>query len=454
MEPSQGHPQRAERGGLVERAGADSEMNTVDSWPISSLRTRCRVGAVDTAESVSKLSQDEVVASRRIPPFVDCRAPLLGEKAEAPGGKVCTPVSLAGATEPGKEFADYASCDVVRTQRPYYPSAPATVPVPRDPRLDDPAFKTEVEWARTQVAATGCVCCHDSRHAPRGTSQWDISAPGVWLDTVSDSGLALFAGLADSSVLGAYPVAENNGFDRLHVGVPSTDPDRMRALVEQELLHRGVSEEDSRKVPPFGGPIYESSVRPPTPCGAGEGVAPDGRVFFSASARYVYVLENGSKNPGVPPNLDRPAGTLFRLDVLASQDPVETGTLSYGMTPEGSFQVIPEKGKAPALLKGKTYQLTALRDVGIPVTNCTFVFGEPLPTAEPKPKSSDSFGAKCGKSADCSAPADYCAVQPGQPEGYCTATGCKEDASLCPGGWGCFDASMFQPGAPSFCSKP
>ncbi|HET9953572.1 MAG TPA: hypothetical protein VFQ61_03660 [Polyangiaceae bacterium] len=389
-----------------------------------------------------------------IPPFVDCRPPLPGEKTEAPSGKVCTPVSIAGATEPGKEFANYAACDIVRTQRPYYPSAPAAVPDPQDPRLDDPTFKTEVEWARVQVAATGCVCCHDSRYAPRGPSQWDISAAGVWLDTVSDSCLALFAGLADSSVLGAFPVSENNGFDRMQVGVPSTDPARMRALVEQELMRRGVSEEDSRKVPPFGGPIYESSVRPPTSCGAGEGVAPDGHVFFKSSARYVYVLENGSNNPGVPPNLDRPAGTLFRLDVLASQDPIESGTLTYGSTPQGSFQVVPAEGTAPALQTGKVYQLTALRDVGVPVTNCTFVFGEPVPTADPEPMPSDSFGAKCGKPEDCSAPAVYCAVQPGQTEGYCTASGCKEDASRCPGGWGCFDTSMFQPGGPSFCSKP
>lgn len=39
-----------------------------------------------------------------IPPFVDCRQPLAGEKGEGPGGKVCTNVAISGCTEPGKYF--------------------------------------------------------------------------------------------------------------------------------------------------------------------------------------------------------------------------------------------------------------------------------------------------------------------------------------------------------------
>jgi hypothetical protein len=398
-----------------------------------------------------------------IPPFQDCRAPLAGDTATRPDGKLCTNVSIAGAAEPGKSFASYASCEVVRTQRPYYPKPPAKVPATSDPRTGDASVMGEVAWAKSQIASTGCVCCHDGKVASGGASQWDISASPIWLDTISDSGLALFAGLADSSVLGAYPASDNHGFDRTAAGIPTTDTARMQRFVATELERRGVSEAQSRAVAPFGGPIYANSVRPATACTGGEGIAPDGRVVFgSGTARYVYVLESGSKNPGVPPNLDRPQGTLWRLDVLPSADAIESG-FAYGTTPAGSYQDTPPATPAPALVKGKTYQLTALRDVGLPIANCLFVFGEPLvssPPTEPvpdagPPASEDGFGAVCTDSAGCTqGTATYCAVQPGQPKGYCTATGCKDKPSVCPPKWGCFDLSTFQPGGPAFCTKP
>ncbi len=399
-----------------------------------------------------------------IPPFLDCRPPLAGEVASGPDGKVCTYVSIAGATQPDKSFAGAASCDVVRTQRPYYARPPAKVPSASDPRLKDASFMGELAWAKSQIAATGCVCCHDSQIAPRGTAQWDISAGSVWLDTLSDTGLALFAGFADSSVLGAYPAAANHGFDRTSTGIPTTDTPRMRRFVEAELTRRGISEGQARATPPFGGPIYENSVRPPAACGPSEGVDPQGRVAWQGGkARYVYVLEAGSKNPGVPPNLDRPQGTVWRLDVLPSAEAVDSGLL-YGTTPAGSYQDTPAEGFAPALVKGRTYQLTTLRDVGLPTTSCLFVFGEPLatapPSAPPPPPPSDggaaggSFGAACGSSAACSGAANYCALSPGASTGYCTATGCKANPSVCPDKWGCLDLSSFQPGSPAICTKP
>ncbi|MBK6461196.1 MAG: hypothetical protein IPF92_09335 [Myxococcales bacterium] len=393
-----------------------------------------------------------------IPPFLDCRPPLAGESA-GPDGKVCTAVSIAGATQPEKSFSQYASCDVVRTQRPYYPREPAKVPSASDPRLKDAAFMGELAWAKSQIAATGCACCHDSRITPRGPAQWDIAAEPLWLDTLSDTGLALFAGLADSSVLGAYPAAANHGFDRSATGIPTTDTPRMKRFVDAELARRRIPEAQARAVPPFGGPIYENSVRPATACGPGEGVEPQGRVLFKGgTARYVYVLEAGSKNPGVPPNLDRPQGTVWRLDVLPSAEALESG-LRYGTTPAGSYQDTPSEGFAPSLVKGKTYQLTALRDVGLPTTSCLFVFGEPLGTAAPAPSpsggaASGSFGATCTDSTGCSGAASYCALMPGRSSGYCTATGCKANPSVCPEKWGCLDLSSFQPGAPPICTKP
>lgn len=392
-----------------------------------------------------------------IPPFEACREPVAGESATRPDGKVCANVSIAGATESGRSFAGYASCDVVRTQRPYYPASPAKEGSASDPRLSDAAFMTELAWAKSQIAASGCVCCHDATVTPRGASQWDISKGPIWLDTLSDNGLALFAGYADSSVLGAYPADKNHGFDRTATGIPTTDTARMKRFLGAELSRRGLSEEKARAVAPFGGPIYDNAIKPPTTCGAGEGVAPDGRILWNGgSARYVYVLEAGSKNPGVPPNLDRPAGTVWKLDVLASADAVASG-LGYGKTPAGSFQDVPGTGRAPELVKGKSYVLYVLKDVGLPLTNCSFSFGNPVSPATAPAPSGDAgagFGATCSDDSGCSAPASYCAKMPGAPTGFCTRTGCKTDQSICPPGWGCFDSARFQPGGPNFCQKP
>lgn len=310
-----------------------------------------------------------------IPPFVDCRAPQAGQTGASADGKVCTPVAVAGCTETGKYYPDYASCEVVRTQRPYWPKPAAATPKSDDPRLQDAAFMRELSWVTEQARATACTCCHDSKQAPAGPSQWYIDAAPIWTDTVSDSGIVLFAGLADSSVLGAYPAEENNGFQRTETGFPSTDAARMRAFFVNELARRNISEEKARATPPFGGPLYAISQAPPKPCGDGVGIMSDGSIRWSgdAKARYVYVLESGSKNPGVPPNLDLPKGTLWRLDVLASADALAAG-FRYGTTPAGSFQAFPETGRAPALVSGKTYHLAVMRDLAFPAENCLFTY--------------------------------------------------------------------------------
>ncbi len=309
-----------------------------------------------------------------IPPFVDCRDPLPGEAGTGPNGKVCTNVSIAGCTEEGKSFAAYASCEVVKTQRPFWPKPAAGATDPNDPRLEDQAFMNELAWVTKQVESSACVCCHDSSLSNGKAGVWDIRKEAIWTDTVPDSGLALFAGIADSSVLGAYPADQNHGFDRTLVGLPSTDPARMRAFFVAELARRGITEEQAKLVPPFGGPIYANMIAEPTVCDASEGVLPDGTVgWWGGSARYLYVMEEKSKNPGVPPNLDLPEGTIWRLDVLASANPIESG-LRYGSTPEGTFQSFPEKTPTARLTKGQKYHFVALRDVGIMMSNCIFTY--------------------------------------------------------------------------------
>ena len=407
-----------------------------------------------------------------IPPYRSCEPPKSGGPGQGPNGEVCTNVMISGATEEGRYFPDYASCGVVITQRPFWSAPPARTTAPDDPRLKDAAYMEELAWAKTQIEATGCVCCHDSKSLGKQASQWDVRAEPIWLDSLSDTGLALFAGLADSSVLGAYHADENNGFDRTTIGIPTTDIPRMERFMKAELTRRGISEAEARAVPPFGGPIYENRVAKPTACKAGEGITPEGRVRWQGgNARYVYVLDEKSENPGVPPNLDLPEGTQWRLDVLPNADGVASG-LTFGTTPAGSFQAFPERTPAAALEQGKTYHLTVLRDVGLPLVNCLFTFGEPV--AEPQPIDAGApmstpdggasactlpggdeagFGAACKSSADCTCAASYCALQPGQSTGYCSKTGCSPDARECPSGWSCFDLSRFVPGQPAFCAR-
>ena len=68
-----------------------------------------------------------------------------------------------------------------------------------------------------------------------------------------------------------------------------------------------------------------------------------------------------------------------------------------------------------------------------------------------------TFGAPCTDDethAECGGDATYCAVQPGQAEGYCTATGCTENPEVCPSDWGCLNLGAFDPTLPSVCTRP
>lgn len=307
------------------------------------------------------------------PPTRTCRAPRAGERPGAsPNGEVCTWNAISASTEEGRRFDDYASCEQVRTQRPYYPVEAAPARATPDPRMSDPTYVAELTWVRSQVESSACICCHSSRAAPLGTSNWFVEAPGNWMDSFHPSGLALGAGWIDSASFGAYPSEQNNGFARTLSGFPSTDPPRMQRFFERELAARGRTRESFAGAEPFGGPIYAQSVYTPTACAAGIGVGTDGVVQWSGgAARYVYVLDAGSANPGVPPNLDLPRGTRWRVDVPPTGSPMPSG-IPYGRVPAGATQRFPATGAPAPLVAGATYYLYVLLDVGIPVTRCTF----------------------------------------------------------------------------------
>ena len=312
-------------------------------------------------------------------PRLTCVDPKAGEPAgRSAGGKVCTWEAISGATEEGRHFEDYASCDRVRTQRPYYPvgvRAEASLP---DPRMDDPKYAAEVAWVKSQVQATACVCCHSTR-APEGSSNWFIESGPNFINSFGNRGLAMGAGWVDTVGFGAYPKEQNNGFTRAtpadpaHTIFVTTDNARMKTFFEQELAARGLA----RSLYPPGtygaGPLDDQRFYEPKDCTQSEGVGADGSIrWLNGSARYVYVLDANADSPTVPPNLDLPQGTIWRLDVPADGTAVKSGAVRYGQVPPGLKQAFPAAGAPAALVPGTKYYLTVLADVAIPNSRCIF----------------------------------------------------------------------------------
>jgi len=303
-----------------------------------------------------------------------CVDPLPGEPAgEGPDGQVCTWESVSGATEEGRRFVDYASCDPIFSQRPYVPYETTVDTSLDDARLSDTEWAEEFAWVTGQFESTSCSCCHAATYAPNGASGWDLEDEPIWLDGVDDDGLAMLAGWVDSTAFGAFDPADNNGFDRSVTGVPTTDIPRMVAFLEGELQRRGFEEQDFVATAPFGGVLYDQLFYVPEACPEDVGLMADGTLAWTGGpARYLYVLDKGSDSPGVPPNLDLPDGTVWRLDVDYSADPVRSG-VTYGEAPAGAQVTFPASGQAPELVRGQTYYLVALLDIYQPATRCEFV---------------------------------------------------------------------------------
>ena len=313
-------------------------------------------------------------------PERSCRDPLAGEDAgTSPNGQICTWEAISGATEAGRHFDQYASCDRVRTQRPYYPAAPAPDAERADERMNDPTYLAEQSWVRSQIESTACVCCHSTR-APDGSSNWFVESKGNFINSFNPRGLAMGAGWVNSVGFGAYPIEQNNGFSRSTPDRPTDsifvtqDPARMARFFEAELAHRGIAKAQFEGT--YGaGPLDDQRFFVPKACENGEGVDAQGRLIWrGGKARYVYVLEQNATSPTVPPNLDLPMGLIWRLDVPADGTPVTTGQVTFGTIPPGLTQRYPEAAAAPLpLVSGQTYYLYVTADVVQPITRCLFV---------------------------------------------------------------------------------
>lgn len=311
-------------------------------------------------------------------PVQRCDDPKVGEPPGlSPGGKVCTWEMISGATEEGRRFSDYASCDRVRTQRPYYPVPPAPTVGQADARMTDPTYTRELGWVKSQIESTACGCCH-STSAPKGPANWYLEAPGNFISSFLDSGIAMGAGWITSVGLGAYPAAQNNGFSRStptdpnHTIFVTTDDARMRTFFAAEATRRGLTKEQfTGQV--AAGPLESQLKFRPSACVRGEGVAADGRVIWrGGGARYVYILAESATTPTVPPNLDLPDATVWRVDVPFDGKPVMSGTFRYGQVPPGLTQRMPLVGGPPPLTSGQRYYIYVSADVIQPLTRCVF----------------------------------------------------------------------------------
>lgn len=333
------------------------------------------VAAGVCAESTDDTPEDPNTTPFR-PPILVCKDPLPGEPVgQSEDGKVCTWQMISGSTEPGRRFVDYASCEQVYTQRPYYPVKPGGDSKAPDARLEDPTYVAELAWVREQVEASACTCCHQKSVTPEGASVWDIEAEGNWMHTFSPYGLAFAGGFIDSSLLGAYPASENNGFSRETTGIPTTDPARMATFFEKELAYRGFSTDYFADWNPVPEVFYQQSMYEPSACKGGEGIGADLTVRWAGGrARYIYILEANAANPGVPPNLDLPEGTLWRLDVPPDGQSLASGEVRFGEVPGGMKQGFPQSGAPSPLEPNKTYYIYAAADVMVPITRCLFTF--------------------------------------------------------------------------------
>lgn len=292
------------------------------------------------------------------------------------GEQVCVWESIHGATREGRSFREDAQCSNSMSGRPYYPKVADARYEQPDARRSDRVYLAEEAWVRSQINATSCVCCHSSA-APEGASVFDIDREGSLANQLTDRGIGHGSALVNSIPLGAFPAAINNGFSKSDYEHPdysvflTTDPARMKRFWLREAEHRALTAASFIGVPDGFGPLSEQLSFKPEPCTGSEDIASDGTITWGRGrARYVYVMEATAHAPTVFPNLNLPADTLWRLDVPPEGAPLTSGSVKYGVVPEGTSQRFPVAGAPAALISGRSYFLYVSADQMLPITRC------------------------------------------------------------------------------------
>ena len=288
---------------------------------------------------------------------------------------VCVWNSPTAFAPEGIVFNEIGSCDHVFTQAPSWFMHPQRLYDSDASLLEDEAFTEELRWAQAQVASSGCSCCHSSQSGSNHGTAWDADAPAVWTDTISLPRLYLLSGMIpEHREFGAFAPEENHGASREIVMVPSSDPERLRAFFVSEFERRGGTEEDKEDAQKQMDTLFSRKAAEPRACiDPFEGLI-DGKLVWNNTqgVRQVYLQEMGSEIPGFPPNLDKPAGTVWAFRVPADMEPIKSGTVVPGELPEGAVQLIPEDGSAPVLESGERYRFFATPDVMLlNLANCT-----------------------------------------------------------------------------------
>ncbi len=304
-------------------------------------------------------------------PEQSCVEPLPGDAAgTSADGRVCQWLTMQGCTEPGRTWADYGSCDIPREQRAHYQVPVADNATRADPRMNDTTYSAELAWVKQELASCSCTCCHSS-NSPDGPSNWYLEQEGNFVNGLFDSGIAQGAGIIDSTVLGNIDAADNNGFTRLPSVFPSTDPARMLRFFDGEFAYRGLQRADFEDVKKYG-PLSEQHDYVPVACGADEGFVDGALRWTGGNARIVYVLAPDSANPGVPPNLDTPLGTRWRIDAADPTVALIHPGVIYGEVAVGVRQRVPAQAAAQPLTPGESYLLYVVADYVQPIARCLF----------------------------------------------------------------------------------
>jgi len=315
-------------------------------------------------------------------PYDESMEPLdegLLELAEDGSLVLCIWQHPAGCVPEGHTYPELAGCDKVRTLGPSW-YVPPTQKFESDlALLEDPEFVRELEWVRGQALTNGCACCHAS-DAGDYASFFDIDAPGIWTDTLTMTGVVMAAGLADEhKYLGYLPPETNLGFDRETTIFATNDIPRMQAFFEAEFARRGGTPADIELASKTFMQINSGLFNAPTECGPGEGIDEQGHIIWKGDgARQIYVQELGSRNPGSPPNFDKPEGTVWAIYADHTMEAMASGTMRLGESSDSAVQVIPsERTLEPSFEEGRSYRLFVTPDFMRSVhVNCTFTYGE------------------------------------------------------------------------------
>ena len=289
-----------------------------------------------------------------------------------------------------------------------------------DPIRSDDAFLAEVEWAKGQAESCGCVCCHTTGTAPRRCGCFRYSGRRHLDGHLHQTGPRNCCRLDRFESLGAHAAMDNNGFDRSRTGSSNHRRRTHDPILRGRISQAWRDSEEFEGKQPLAAPSQRKQRLSPRHVPQGIGIDATNKISWSGgTARYIYVLEAGAANPGVPPNLDRPDGTIWKIDVEPT-----AAALKLGYSVRCCFQ------RRDASRTCRRYNTPTPRPAENIICMCCVISAHPSsavcsptqamatshrvepPTHPGAPSVGMTWIAKCRRA--------YCVKMPGAPEGYCS----------------------------------